>query len=70
METMYFVLGMLSIIGVIFVALVVWGIVKINGLSKAIKQHEIEISNLNRTIWENHHELREGLNRRMGGYVS
>ena len=65
METTYFVLGMLSIISVIFVALVVWGIVKINGLSKAIKQHEVEISNLNRTIWENHHELREDLNRRI-----
>ena len=65
METTYFVLGMLSIISVIFAALVVWGIVKINGLSKITKQHEKEISNLNRTIWENHHDLREDLNRRI-----
>ncbi len=65
METTYFVLGMLSIIGVIFVALIVWGIVKINELSKITKQHEEEISNLNRTLWENHHDLREDLNRRM-----
>ena len=65
METTYFVLGMLSIVGAIFVALVVWGIVKINKLSEAIKQHEQEISNLNRIIWENHHDLREDLNRRI-----
>ena len=65
METTYFVLGMLSIIGVIFVALMVWGIVKINGLLKKSKQQEEEINNLSRTLWENHHDLREDLNRRM-----
>ena len=30
METMYFVLGMLSIVAAAFVAVIVWGIVKIN----------------------------------------
>ena len=30
METMYFVLGMLSIVAAAFVAIIVWGIVKIN----------------------------------------
>jgi len=37
METMYFVLGMLSIIAAAFVAVIVWGIVKINKLTLGLK---------------------------------
>ena len=62
---MYFVLGMLSIIGAIAIATIVWGIVKISKLLKAIKQHEEWIINNDRTVWENIHRLREELDRRM-----
>ena len=65
METMYFVLGMLSIIGAIAIATIVWGIVKISKLLKAIKQQEEWIINNDRTVWENIHRLREDLERRM-----
>jgi len=55
METMYFVLGMLSIVAAAFVAVIVWGIVKINKW----------IVNNDRSTWENIHRLREDLDRRM-----
>ena len=47
METMYFVLGMLSIVAVAFVAVVVWGLLK-------IKKQESEIKMLNRMNEDNH----------------
>ena len=62
---MYFVLGMLSIIGVIVIATIVWGIVKINKLLKTIKQHEEWIVNNERNIHVNIDHLREDLDRRI-----
>ncbi len=62
---MYFVLGMLSIIGAIVIATIVWGIVKISKLLKTIKQQEEWIMNSDRSTWENIHRLREELERRM-----
>ena len=61
---MYFVLGMLSIIGAIALALIVWGVLKINKLLKAIKQQEEWIANNDRNVWENFRQLREDLERR------
>ena len=41
METMYFVLGMLSIVAAAIIAVIVWGIVKINKLTLELKStHE------------------------------
>ena len=54
---MYFVLGMLSIIGAAFVATVVWGVVKINKLSKTIKQQEEWIVNNDRLMHESFNNL-------------
>ena len=65
METMYFVLGMLSIIGTITMATIVWGIVKISKLLKTIKQQEEWIINNERQIHDNLYRLREDLERRM-----
>jgi trans-2-enoyl-CoA reductase len=57
METIYFVLGMLSIIGAAFVATVVWGVVKINKLIKTIKQQEEWIVNNDRLMHESFNNL-------------
>lgn len=65
METMYFVLGVLSIIGAIALATIVWGVLKITKLLKAIKQQEEWIINNDRNIWDSTHRLREDLERRM-----
>lgn len=62
---MYFVLGMLSIIGAAILATIVWGTLKIVNLLKTIKQHEEWIMNNDRSMWENIHRLREDLERRM-----
>ena len=61
METMYFVLGMLSIVAVAFVAVVVWGLLK-------IKKQESEIKMLNRMNEDNHrliYSMVEDVNRRI-----
>ena len=61
METMYFVLGMLSIVAVAFVAVIVWGLLK-------IKKQESEIKMLNRMHEDNHrliYSMVEDVNRRI-----
>jgi len=63
---MYFVLGMLSIIGAIVAATIIWGVVKIARLLKVIKQQEEWIINNDRNYWDNTHRMREDLERRMG----
>jgi CHASE1-domain containing sensor protein len=55
METMYFVLGMLSIIAAAFVAVVVWGVVK-------IKQQQQSLNYMQRIIDEAPRELNERFN--------
>ena len=61
MESLYFVLGMLSILAVAFVAVVVWGLLK-------IKKQEDEIKMLNRMNEDNHrliYSMVEDVNRRI-----
>ena len=65
METMYFVLGMLSIIGAAILATIVWGTLKIVKLLKAIKQQEEWMINNERNVYENIRHLREDLDRRL-----
>ena len=65
MNTYFFILGMLSIIGAAILATIVWGVVKISKLLKAIKHHEEWIMNNDRNTWDNIHRLREDLDRRM-----
>ena len=65
METIYFVLGILSIIGAIAIATIVWGVVKISRLLKTIKHQEEWIMNTERSTWDSIHRMREDLERRM-----
>ena len=65
METMYFVLGMLSIIGAAILATIVWGTLKIVKLLKTIKQHEEWMASNERNVYDNIHRLREDLDRRL-----
>ena len=55
METMYFVLGMLSIIAVAFVAVIVWGMLK-------IRQQQQSLNYIQRMIEEAPRELNERFN--------
>ena len=65
METMYFVLGMLSIIAVAFMAVIVWGIVKITKLLKMVKQHEDWTITHERNTWTNISDIRQDFDRRI-----
>lgn len=62
---MYFILGMLSIVGVAFVAITVWGIVKITKLLKTIKSHEEVHSHHDREINDRFRELYQEIDRRL-----
>ena len=62
---MYFVLGMLSIIGAAILATIVWGTLKIVKLLKAIKQHEEWMANNERNVYDNIIRIRDDLDRRM-----
>ncbi len=64
METTFFVLGMLSIIGAITVALIVWGVLKINNLTKSTKQLEEWIQSNERNHWEVVNRLRDDMDRK------
>jgi hypothetical protein len=64
METTFFVLGMLSIIGAIALVTIVWGVLKINNLTKSIKQHEEWIMNNDRNCWDTMNRMREELDRK------
>ena len=61
METIYFVLGMLSIVGAAFVAAIVWGIVKITKLLKANRGLEEWIVGNDRHMHDNIHNLHKDL---------
>ena len=63
---MYFVLGILSIVGASIIATIVWGVVKISKLLRAIKHQEEMIHSSDRNVWDNIHRLREDLDRRIG----
>jgi len=65
METMYFVLGMLSIIAVGFMAVIVWGIVKITKLLKMVKKHEDWTITHERNMWTNISDTRQDFERRV-----
>jgi hypothetical protein len=65
METVYFVLGMLSIVAFLFVCATVWGMFKITKLLKQSKQQEQDIVQLNQESWNNLIRAREDIDRRL-----
>jgi hypothetical protein len=64
METTFFVLGMLLIIGVIALATIVWGVLKITELTKSTKQLEEWIQSNERNHWEVANRLRDDMDRK------
>jgi predicted PurR-regulated permease PerM len=50
METTYFVLGVLSVVGLIVIGLIVWGLLRINRQQTQIKHLQEDIQGLMRTI--------------------
>ena len=51
METMYFILGMLSIVAAAFVATIVWGIVKIVKHQKQIQNLQNNFDDHSQAVW-------------------
>ena len=63
METMYFVLGMLSIVAVAFVAVVVWGLLKIKKQEDEIKLLKGLNEDTHRLVYEVKNEIRQKIDR-------
>lgn len=63
METMYFVLGMLSIVAVAFVAVVVWGLLKIKKQEDEIKLLKNLNEDTHRLIYDVKNEIRQKIDR-------
>lgn len=63
METMYFVLGMLSIVAVVFVAVVVWGLLKIRKQEDEIKLLKGLNEDTHRLVYEVKNEIRQKIDR-------
>jgi MFS superfamily sulfate permease-like transporter len=64
METTFFVLGMLSIIGAIVLATIVWGVLTITKLTKSVKQLEEWVQSNERNHWETANRLRDDMDRK------
>jgi len=65
METMYFVLGVLSVIAVIFVAVIVWGLLKIKNQEKVINDLISRIKNDRREFYEETRRMSQTIDRRV-----
>ena len=65
METMYFVLGMLSIIAVAFIAVIVWGLLKINKQQQRIDHIQRMIDEAPRELHARFAEMDRELNDRI-----
>lgn len=65
METTFFFLGILSVIGIALLVLIGWNSIKTLQLLKAIKQHEEYIRDNHRNMWEVTHDMREDLERKI-----
>ena len=61
METLYFILGMLSVVTVVLTAVAVYGIVKYNQSQKQINNLYREIEEIQRGVWRES----ESINRRI-----
>ena len=61
METLYFILGMLSVVTVVLTVVAVYGIVKHNQLQKQINNLQREIEEIQRGMWRES----ESINRRI-----
>lgn len=67
METLYFILGMLSIIATISIGVIVWGVVKTTKLLKQVKLQEEYIADVNKDLWGGIEHRYEDLQRRLDG---
>ena len=65
METMYFVLGMLSIVAVAFVAVVVWGLLKIRKQETIIRDMMLRMDEMPRQLHDEAREINQNFSRRV-----
>ena len=65
METMYFVLGMLSIVAVAFVAVIVWGLLKIKNQQRSIEILQQRLDEMPRQFYDETRNITQTFDRRI-----
>jgi hypothetical protein len=65
METMYFVLGMLSIVAAAFVAIVIWGLLKIKNQQRSIEILQQKLDEMPRQFYEDTRGITQTFDRRI-----
>jgi predicted Holliday junction resolvase-like endonuclease len=64
METMYFVLGMLSIVAAAFVAIVIWGLLKIKNQQRSIEILQQKLDEMPREFYSSSRDMTQHIDRR------
>jgi len=64
METMYFVLGMLSIVAVAFVATVIWGLLKIKNQQRSIDILQQRLDEMPREFYSSSRDMTQQIDKR------
>jgi hypothetical protein len=65
METMYFVLGMLSIVAAAFVAIVIWGLLKIKNQQRSIEILQQRLDEMPRQFYDETRNITQTFDRRI-----
>jgi uncharacterized protein YoxC len=65
METMYFVLGMLSIVAAAFVAIVIWGLLKIKNQQRSIETLQQRLDEMPRQFYDETRNITQSFDRRI-----
>jgi uncharacterized protein HemX len=64
METMYFVLGMLSIVAAAFVAIVIWGLLKIKNQQRSIEILQQKLDEMPREFYSSSRDMTQHIDKR------
>ena len=64
METMYFVLGMLSIVAAAFVAIVIWGLLKIKNQQRSIDILQQRLDEMPREFYSSSRDMTQQIDKR------
>ena len=64
METMYFVLGMLSIVAAAFVVIVIWGLLKIKNQQRSIEMIQQKLDEMPREFYSSSRDMTQHIDKR------
>ena len=64
METMYFVLGMLSVVGLILIGLIVWGVLKMRNQERSVNMLQQRVDEMPREFYSSSRDMTQHIDKR------